>query len=204
MKALFIGLLAVLASTTASAQRDRSFDVTVNSGASAPTGEFGERYDMGFHLGVGLAYFLSPTLVLAPKLEYHSFPIDEDSWIETGNDAGIPATAVDGGTRRTVLAAADLRLEPAMNTEGWQPFVLGGLGAGFMSGSAVDYHTAEGVISKEIDGDTKLFWNVGVGLEFGHTNGMSLFIMGRYMGIPGDETEGFDFNAIPISIGVRF
>lgn len=205
MKNFCIGLLALVAATaTSSAQDGRPFDITVTSGVSVPTGEFGDRYGTGFHVGVSAGYPVSQSLIVAPKIEFHNFSINEDAWIETGNDAGIPARGVDGGTRRAILAGADLRLEPSISGSRLQPFIEGGLGAGFMSGSSVDYHVPGSVVSKEIDGNTKFFWNVGVGMEFGHTENFSFLVMGRFLGIPGDETEGFDFNAVPISLGIRF
>ncbi len=180
--ALFVTLALVVG---VQAQSARPFNVYVGGGFSPLSGDYGDGWNTGFHLSVGMGSPIAPSLQIVPKIEYHSFSLD---------DHGLP---VSGGTLSSFMFGGDLQYNFGLPTASVRPLILGGVGfaRSSVSDMTVDGETFAG------DSETKLYLDLGGGLEFKAGQKLNLFTTLRYVSV---STSGSSLGYFPFTFGVRF
>lgn len=167
--------LAAALSAPATAQTQGGANFSVSGGFSLANGDFGQRNDAGYAIGVGLGFAQrgSPLSFRADGLytEYNSKFIDDKS------QAGA------------VIASAlfDFVIKDAAFT----PYAIGGVGL---------YSTKEPLVTGTDENDTNVGWSAGGGIRF-PLSGFSAYVESRYHSVS-NAPGGIAF--APIVFGLRF
>lgn len=167
------------------------FSIYAGGGLDVPSqpDSFKDQFKTGYHGMVAVGFDWMPTIQLIGKLEMHNLPGDVSTVDGTSFDVPDLQMWLFGGDLRGAFGAPGM---PA------KPFVLAGAGL-----ARLDHDEIGSIGDIEIqtpwEGDTKFYWNIGAGLEFGTT--VKLFAQVRYVRVLTDED---DTSLIPISVGLRF
>jgi opacity protein-like surface antigen len=167
----------VTAPVAAHAQSPLRFGLA--AGATFPTGDIGDGFDWGYHVGASITGkpMLSPVGIRG-EVMWHSLEASENVDAKLNVLAGI------------------VNAEIGMSGIGVKPYFIGGLGI-----YRVDIDSDElDALFGESDAQTKFGFNVGAGLDFGLA-GFSAFTEARFHSI---QTEGSAMNIVPITFGLRF
>jgi len=146
---------------------------------------FSDNYKTGFGAmaGVGLSVF--PKLEAIPKIEYFSFNNDVDLF--------------GGGKISIVMFGVDGKLNLGIPTMPMKPYVLGGAGLAKFSQADLDLPTVltQPLDAVKLEDQTKLYYNIGGGVEWKFLVAVSIFAQGRYVQIAtdGDPTTFWALNA---------
>ena len=201
MKKAMIALVALLVfAVGAQAQMPSApFSLYAGGALSLPNSPdaFKDAYKNGFHGYVGAGQNVMPKMQLVGKIEYNQFSFDFDG-------TGLATAGVDGGGSQKVwMFGADARYALGLPAAPLKPFFFGGGGMASISTSDFEGSNLSLVTSTndQLEGQTKMYWNIGAGAEFKTSPMMSLFVQARYVSV---MTDGEALNFIPISVGLKF
>jgi opacity protein-like surface antigen len=191
--AVTLSILLIFA-VGASAQMSKPFTVYAGAGLSFPMSDgLKSVQNTGFHGSVGVGFNAMPMLQIVGKIEYHSFAADQAEYslaLGTTED-------VKGGTFAPLMFGVDGRYAFSLPAAPFAPYAFGGIGLARISWSDITY----GSTTLSFEDQTKMYFNVGAGVEFDITPAASLFVQGRYVNI---ATEGEATTMIPFTVGLKF
>lgn len=193
--AVFVAIVAVV-----QAQDDpsKSWNIYLGAGGSLPMGDFKDTYGTGLHGTGAVGFNLAPGFQILGKVEYHTFSIQDDfrAFLLPG------ATNLDGGGSNVLMFGGDAKYNFRMENSKMSPYLIGGLGMASISFKDITGDSAGTSFTRTPpDGTTKLYFEVGAGLEFGSSDAMAFFVQGRYVSV---ATEGSSSTFIPLTVGIRF
>ncbi len=158
---------------------------------NAPDG-FKDSFKTGYHGMVGFGYKMGPGFQLVGKAEYHKFSYDF---------AGL--SEVNGGDSKMWLFGGDGRYSLDLPAAPVKPYAFAGVGLANIKQSEFggDSSLASSFTPSFPKSKTKMYYNLGGGVELKSGPGFSLFIQGRYVSI---ATESNNTSFIPITVGLKF
>ena len=198
MRKLFLILAVLFAfAAHASAQAPTPFSVYAGGAFSLPQSDaFKSAFKNGYHGFAGVGFKMSPMMQLIGKLEYHVFKFDFE------NNQSMDGYS--GGTNKMLMFGADVKFSPKLPAAPVKPYLLGGLGVAHIKQSEFDgpQSLSLSVFNSYVSqAQTKLYYNLGAGIDLASSPTFGLFAQARYVAITTDgETSAF----IPISLGLRF
>lgn len=195
-RCLFILVTLMVMSALVSAQVPNPISLYVGGAVSIPSSPevFSELYKTGFHGWGGVGYKFMPNFQVVGKIEYQRFALD---WGELGD-------VMSGGHNNMLMFGADGRFAFGLPAAPVKPFVLGGVGMARVSVSEIsssDPLLQAGLNDLRYDAETKMYFNVGAGVEMKAGPMLNLFAQIRYVSV---ATEGESSAFIPISVGLKF
>lgn len=195
---MMLAILIAFAATSVSAQAPSPFSFYAGGLISLPQAPdaFKESFKTGWHGYIGAGYKAMPNLQIVGKIEYHTFAVDFD------NMAGMEEYS--GGTNKMWMFGADGRYQFSLPSAPISPYVLGGLGFANIKQSEFEGPASLGLslLNEAIpESVTKMYWNIGTGVNLASGPAFSFFAQARYVSI---LTEGESSNFIPITLGVKF
>jgi hypothetical protein len=200
MRKLFLALIILLAfGITASAQVPTPFSIYAGGAISLPQSpdQFKNNFKNGWHGMVGLGWKLMPSLQAVAKVELHSFAVDFEN-----QNLVTSAPNLAGGTNRMLMFGLDGRYAVGVPAAPLKPFIL--VGGGLAHISSTDYTgdpLATSLNTDLPDPITKVYWNIGAGLEFKGAPFMGMFAQVRYVSVATDNGAS---TFVPITIGFKF
>lgn len=194
MKRVVLTIAMILALTVGVAAQDdatKMWNFYLGAGAALPTGDLGDGWNLGLHGTGAFGYVVGPGFQILGKIEYHTFGID---------DGGL--SGVDGGSFNALMFGGAARYNFPTENSKISPFILGGLGiaSATISDLTVD-DPILGPMTFKFESETKLYIEVGAGLDIASGETMSFFVQGRYVSI---QTEGSAAAYIPFTFGLKF
>jgi opacity protein-like surface antigen len=181
--------LLVLGGTASAQMSPMKLYAGLGMGLPKAADRFADNYKTGFGAmaGVGLSVF--PKLEAVPKLEYFSFNNDIDLF--------------GGGKISIIMFGVDGKLNLGIPTMPMKPYLLGGAGLAKFSMADLDLPTNPSNLINDLadavklEDQTKLYYNIGGGVEWKFLVAVSIFAQGRYVQIAtdGDPTTFWALNA---------
>lgn len=172
----------------------------LNTGFSVPSSpeEFSDYWKMGFSLGAGIGYPLSPIMLMQGSLDYSRFPFDDDRFLRDSGYSGY-GFSISGGSATIITVSADLKARPSGGTSSIVPYVVGGFSYFRLATSnmTISYQGQSQTLDGESDDALGLAF--GAGIEYAIGPKMSLFAEGRY-GV--GFTEGESTQHFPVKLGI--
>ena len=166
---------------------------------TSPAG-FSDGWKLGMHGMIGAGKNVSPRLQMIGKLEYHKFSADA-----AATTANFGSPNVDGGAISTWMYGVDGRINLGAPVVPIKPFALVGLGIANLSFN--EYTTTDTSLSSAVAtantgaiSMSKVYFNVGGGVEFAMGPKTSFFVQARYVSI---ATEGGSTTFIPVTLGLK-
>lgn len=186
-----LSILLVFA-VAASAQVPNPVSLYGGGAVSMPSGDgFSSGWNTGWHGHLGVGYKMSPLFQVVGKAEFHNF------------GANLDGLALDGGDIKISMFGADGRYQLNMPAAPIKPFFFGGIG---LANWKIDDYTGSSLAASVLNAanpgtQSKLYWNIGAGVDFKVGPTASLFVQGRYVNITSD---GSSLGFIPITLGLKF
>jgi opacity protein-like surface antigen len=200
MKKLFLALAVLVAfASLAGAQVPTPFSLYAGGAVSMPQSPsaFKDAFKSGYHGSVGFGWKLMPSFQAVAKAELHSFGLD---FTETGLATSNPN--LTGGSNRVFMFGVDGRFSVGVPAAPLKPFVLAGVGLAKVD--QTDFSgdpLATSLNSLMPESQSKMYWNIGAGIELKGTPLFGLFAQVRYVSI---ATDGESQSFIPITLGLKF
>jgi opacity protein-like surface antigen len=203
---LIAAVMVVTVVSTISAKDAKPLSYYAGGGLSKPNGpkEFNDWWKMGLHLEGGVIHEVSPTFSVVGKIQYHTHSLDASA---TEKDLGAVGLGIAGAKITAIMIGGDGLFYPKINLGNeMKSFLFGGIGLNKMSVSDL---TANGYEPLRFDGTTKIYYNLGIGVEY-----QQYFVQLQYtkLGSPfsrDDATNiGLDLDqsasSFPLTFGIRF
>ena len=181
-----LAVLAVMLLALPAAAQHQNNHFYVGAGLSSPTGSAGDGWNMGFHLQGGYGIPVSPQVEIVPAIGYHTFGFDDQG------------TSASGGGLSVLMLGADAKVAFSQTHQKTSPFFLGGLGIG---SAHISDLTIPGAGTVPGDSETKLYFNIGAGLDIQSSPTMAIVVEARYINV---ATSGSSISFLPITVGLRF
>ncbi|NOY89534.1 MAG: porin family protein [FCB group bacterium] len=160
---------------------------------------FKDRYKLGYHFSSGLGIKAAPFTQIIGKVEYHSIARD---WQDIRTLDNISDNSISGGTRQIWMFGLDARLGVNAPMSPIKPFIIGGIGLAYLSETDIATTLPPSQIPfQPYESQTKVYLNVGGGLDFKAGPILTMFVEGRYLNI---QQDGDNLILIPISLGIKF
>lgn len=165
----------------------------------ASPSSFKEGFKTGFHGSLGVGLKLSPAFQLIGKIENHQFSVDFDNSLLLSTIAGI-----DGGKNKMWMYGVDGKYSLGLPAAPLKPFLLGGLG--FANVKQTEFSSTDPLATSVLNSvlpasQTKVYYNIGGGIDLKSSPAFGLFAQVRYVSV---ATSGSSSSFIPFSVGVRF
>ncbi|MCI0406840.1 MAG: OmpA family protein [candidate division Zixibacteria bacterium] len=161
---------------------------TPGAGLLFPVGDFDNQNDLGFSVGSGLEYFVSPRLALLANYSYHSFADPSPSVSgESFHFLGLGARA---------FLFRDARLNPYLRAAGGLYQAAGGSKAGANAGPGVLYRVSKNV-GLYAEGGAHFVFDYGSGVSSSTANFLGL-TAGLALTIPTGQKAGRKVQAPPV------
>lgn len=180
-----------------------AFPVTIYASGAisvpASPSSFKDSFKTGFHGSLGIGMKLSPGFQLVGKIETHQFNVNFD------NDLALSAIAgIDGGKNKIWMYGVDGRFSIGVPAAPIKPFFL--IGVGLASISQTDFSSTDPLATSALnsvlpESQTKIYYNIGGGIDLMSTPAFAFFAQVRYVTV---ATEVSSSSFIPFSVGVRF
>ena len=202
-KIIFNIFLLLVTAVNVFAQEPNKVELYGNSGISFPAGpdEFSDYWKMGFNLGGGIGYPLTPNFVLIGYFDFNSFKFDDDAFLE---DYGLGGSglSVSGGEASVITLSGNLKINLQTSSSQARPYLIGGIGLFKLSVSDMTIYDRFGGFAKtEGDSETAFSVLLGAGIDFAVGERMDLFFEGKYaIGFTEDEST----QVLPIKLGLKF
>lgn len=209
------------------ARAERRIRLVVSGGLNVPTGGFSDYHDLGVQAsGSALIRVVGKKFRIRPEVAYAQFGVLEDKVRRLAQSAGLagvqqarlsrvgmggvtPGVArVAGGPKLpdlsklrdgaiSSLLGTFANIEIPLGPRGFQPYVIGGIGA-------VAFRTDVTTVNEAIDG-VQWAYNAGAGLRF-RLGPLGGGLEARFRQIPVDEAKTFFKNvvAVPVSFSLVF
>jgi len=194
MKKLFMALIILIAfSVSASAQMPTPFTLYAGGAVSMPTSDaWNQMYKTGFHGMAGVGYKIAPNFQVVGKLEYHTFKMDFGD-----------VSSLSGGTNKLWMYGVDGRFSANLPAAPIKPYFLGGIGMANIKATEIEglSDLAAGLYDFNEASVTKVYFNVGAGLELASGPAFGLFAQVRYVSIATDDQAS---TFVPVTIGLKF
>lgn len=197
MKTIFTLIIVLLImSLTVSAQApSKPFNVYLNGGLSMVTGpqDFKDYHKVGLNFGAGIGFKAIPVIEIVLKGEYNLISKDWDFV------AGLEG--ISGGKVKILTFGADAKISSPSLILPIKPYGFAGFGFANLKEDeiVIDPLIDIAIIIPMYKDQTKTYFNVGGGIEFG--TGIKMFLQAKYMYI---KTDGDDLKFIPVSFGIKF
>jgi hypothetical protein len=207
MHTITLALAITCCATLARAQvpvTTRPVQLVISGGVQVPTGGFGDWHDLGTHYDASLIINALGRVRLRPELTYARFKVKEALAVVSAQRNAAPGGAGAGAARDLYGDALSsvfggiANLEVPLGPQGFQPFLLAGLGAVQLKSDAT---SAADALS-----EVKATVNLGAGVRF-RLGGIGGLIEARFNNVPaGDNTSAYfsDVRTIPVTIGLVF
>ena len=199
-KLLLVSAMVVGLAGMSAAQVPMPFSIYAGGAISLPNApeSFADTYKTGFHAWAGVGFNAAPSFQIIGKMEYQTFGLDESLF-----SLAQGVSSVSGGTWKMLMFGADGRYSLGLPAAPIKPFFLGGVGLARIDVS--DFQTSDPLVTSLLnaanDPVTKMYWNIGGGVELKAGPAWSLFGQIRYVSV---QTEGDASAFIPISVGLKF
>ncbi|UCD64944.1 MAG: outer membrane beta-barrel protein [Candidatus Zixiibacteriota bacterium] len=183
-------LLAFAAGT--SAQVNTPVSLYAGGALSMPSSEaFNAGWQMGYHGCAGVGWKAAPNLQVIGKMEYHHFFFDFADLL-----------GIDGGATKMWVYGVDGRYSLGLPAVPLKPYVLGGVGLASISWSEFEGTSLAAAVLNDAMSEsvTKMYFNIGAGLELKTVPGLSLFAQARWIRV---ATEGEAMSFVPVTLGVK-
>jgi len=201
MRRLALSLLTIIAVASLAWSQPQ---VYLGGGIAFPTAPqaFKDDYKMGYNLGGGIGFSLSPTVSYMLTVGYASFPFDV-----SGINAryGIPSGAtvsVDGGTVSGLDVLGDFKF--SLMPKGVSVYLIAGVGYFNMSMSdatvKVSYQGHSSSTTVSSDSKSAFCASGGAGVDVPVSGKIGVFVEGRYFIA---FTSGGNTSYVPVKAGVR-
>ena len=199
-------LLAGVAASSAGAQgAPRALQLVVSGGAAVPTGGFRDYHDLGVQADVGLVInAFGRALRLRPQVTYARFRLKDalqnPSILQTAAGGAVVSRDVVAGygsAEISRLLGGFANVEIPLGPEGFQPFLLGGVGA-------VDVQTDASTTGSRVTFG-KASFNVGAGVRF-RLGAISGVLEARLNDVPSSDTKAYfkGVQTVPVTFGLIF
>lgn len=179
----------------------RPVQLVVSGGLQVPTGSFADFHDAGVHADVSLL-ITALGLRLRPEMSFSRFNIKEAFNLPTlssrmGGAGGASAQRDAYTDALSTMLSGFANIELPLGSGGFQPFLLGGVGAVRLASDA----TVDALSVSDIQASL----NVGAGIRF-RLGGVSGLIEARLNNVPGADTRAFfkDVRTVPVTFGLVF
>ena len=192
-KAIFTMAIILVFAAGATAQVSTPVSLYLGGALSVPaSSEFNAGFQMGYHGLASVGYKLGPNFQVAGKLEYHNFFFDLADFM-----------GIDGGDTKVWMYGVDGRYSLGLPAIPLKPFLVAGTGIARMSWDEFEGTSLTASILNEVIPDpvSKVYFNVGGGLELKTVPSFSLFVQARYVRV---ATDNVSTSFIPISLGLKF
>lgn len=200
---LFPALLGLSTAVAAQAPRStRPVQLVISGGLQVPTGGFGDVHDLGTHADASIVFSGLGGLRLRPEVSYARFKVKETlDMLSTQRTASMGAA---GGVRRdaytdalSTLLGGFANIELPLGQGGFQPFLLGGVGAVSVKSDAT--------LNNLETSDVQASLNVGAGIRF-RLGGIGGLIEARLNNVPAGDSRAYfkDVRSVPVTFGLVF
>lgn len=200
---LLPALLGVTSLAAAQAPRStRPVQLVVSGGLQVPTGGFGDVHDLGTHADASIVFSGLGGLRLRPEISYARFKMKDV--IDGLSTQRLSSMGLAGGARRDVytdavssLLGGFANIELPLGNGGFQPFLLGGVGAVSVK--------SEATLDRLETRDVKASLNVGAGIRF-RLGGIGGLIEARLNNVPAGDSKAYfkDMRSVPVTFGLVF
>lgn len=190
--------LAVTSSTWA--QTEKTTDLFFTAGLSFPSKPqaFSDYWKMGFGVGGGIGFPLSPSISLTGSIDYNSFAFNEEGFLKSIGLSGS-GVSVTGASATIFTITGNVKALLNATPASVAPYVTAGLG--FFSLSTSDVTAAYQGNTATAKGDSESAFSLlfGAGIEI-PAGTSTLFIEGKYgLGFTKGESTAF----IPVRGGIK-
>lgn len=198
-KCIFVVVALFVLTSVVSAQAPTPISLYVGGAISIPNGpdEFKDNYKNGYHGFAGLGYKLAPNFQAVGKIELNRFPLD------VGSIPSFVGEDITGGNNNMLMFGLDGRYSFGLPAAPLKPFIIGGGGLARLSATSLE-GTSDLIASLneyQPDSQTKVYFNVGAGVELKAGPMWQLFAQVRYVSV---ATDGDPASFIPFSLGLKF
>ncbi|UCD64945.1 MAG: outer membrane beta-barrel protein [Candidatus Zixiibacteriota bacterium] len=151
-------------------------------------------YNTGLNVLTGLGYPVSPFTELIGRLELHAVSLDSND--RFGADIDFSGGGID-----LLMLGADIRFSTCREGVTARPFALFGGGVSRLSQNSIFTELAfEQYASLIFESQTRLYFNLVVGLDLKVAPNLTLFAMARYLNITQDTDN---IILVPVTLGLR-
>ncbi|MBU0996237.1 MAG: porin family protein [Proteobacteria bacterium] len=198
-KVLGAVLIVLMAVSFAYAEVDKPLHIYLQGGATLPMGDTKDGFKTGFNAGGGVGFSINENIEIVGRVLYHSMKPDfgGDFWLGMADGYNLDDYDASGGELQPLMYGGELKLNTGDEEKNF--YLIAGIGKAKLKLADLKVN---GEKSKIADDETETYFCVGGGVEFG-----KFFVEGRYVMIklkPEGTDEEFDFNMVPICIGVKF
>jgi hypothetical protein len=174
----------------------------VSGGLQVPTGGFGDVHDLGTHADASIVFSGLGGLRLRPEISYARFKVKEA--IDGLSTQRLSPMGAAGGMRRDAysdavssLLGGFANIELPLGHGGFQPFLLGGVGAVSVKSDAT--------LNSLESSDVKASINLGAGVRF-RLGGIGGLIEARLNNVPAGDSKAYfkDVRSVPVTFGLVF
>ncbi|MCH7691602.1 MAG: outer membrane beta-barrel protein [candidate division Zixibacteria bacterium] len=174
-------MLLMFASNPAAQGLEKPVDFYLGVGASIPTGDLADGWNIGFHATGRAGFSVAPKLELLVGADFHIFGLDNQ------------VTNIEGGSLSSINLSGDLKIDLGTPDMSASPYLLGGGGLAIWSIGDI---TIPGFGVVRSDSESDFFIEAGVGVVLNH-----LFLQVKYVNI---FSKGSSISYIPLTVGVKF
>jgi len=177
-------------------------NVYIGAGLSFPESptEFSDYYKMGFNVGGGVGFALSPTFAIVGDFSYHNFSFDDSNFLSSFglNNLGIN---ISGGATSVYTITGNLKVSLNQGPGVVVPYLIGGVGYVNLSTSDVMVSGNGSAVSVPGNSESDFYAQVGAGVDFLVAPTTGIFVEGKYAIA---FTSGSNTAFLPIRVGVIF
>ena len=178
---ILVSMLLMLSPSSAAHDLDKPVDFYLGVGASIPTGDLADGWNIGFHATGRAGFSVAPKLELLVGADFHTFSLDNQ----------VPN--IDGGSHSSINLSVGLKIDLSTLDMSASPYLLGGGGLAIWSIGDI---TIPGFGVSMSDSESDFFIEAGVGVVLNR-----LFLQAKYVNI---FSEGSSISYIPFTLGVKF
>ncbi len=197
-KTILVCAIVLLFAVGASAQVSSPISVYLGGALSVPSsGSFNAGWQMGYHGMVGVGYKLSKNLMVAGKIERHTFFFDMADFF-----------GLDGGDTKVWMYGIDGRYTLNIPAVPLKPYVTAGSGIAKVSWQEFESTDPSTSLTAAVFNATiaeastsKVYFDIGGGIELKAIPAFGLFVEARYVSI---ATDGERMSFVPMTIGMKF
>jgi opacity protein-like surface antigen len=181
--------------------REKNSSLFLSGGVSFPSKpkEFTDYWKMGFNVGGGFGFDLTPSLSILALADYNSLPFDEDQFLK---DLGLSSYGISlsGGAASILTVTGSLKILLNPSSSASTVYVLGGIG--FFQVSTSDIKVSYRGTTETAQGTKESAFSAhfGAGVDIPVAGETYIFLQGSYgMGFTKDEGTYY----IPLKLGMR-
>lgn len=198
LSSIILTSLVLFSTTEARPRTGPQYDFSTGIAIPESPERFGRVWHTGFALSIGVALPVDDGIQLVTNLDYHRMALNNSKLLQEAGLTGSDAIVKGGET--TLLSAflgAKIRLIPSHLDV--NPYLLAGVGVHRFS--VADATVSQQDQSENLNGsqETAIGLGLGAGIDFVLSEGVSLFVEGRYNTC---YTETNNTQYLPVRIGL--